>query len=365
MHTKLIKMTAKSKQIRQELTSAKACDLIEMLDAGEVKIPNHQRASGCWNEKLQKGFIKTVQQGMPTPAILQRKKGNDVYLEDGLQRLTTLRKYRNNEFKDHNGMTYEELSPIMKNQVDNYQVAIIRYSNATDQQAIEIFDNVQNGVPLSAGQRMDSLRYFPSPIVQQAYRLLLTKGQGIHDRASLVWGERCELDKKRNDLVVAVAMISGVRTRNPEKDVLMTKKWDDIREDGLLYYEVESDDKVCEKLSFVLSIHEEVISQRGPITTRKHFNQIWDLGNFNGPIIWSMSKFPEELTRLRDGWVKWLVSYRDKPDMLKEYKDVISADRVWKHQRWESCYNYVFGIPNKPSTRLPLTRGDDDEDSDE
>lgn len=75
--------------------------------------------SVVWNEKKQKALIETIKRGLPIGAILlTKKKNDDKYLVvDGLQRITTIRRYNNEKMKfvDENEVGTDDILGVINN----------------------------------------------------------------------------------------------------------------------------------------------------------------------------------------------------------------------------------------------------------
>ena len=345
-----------SSRIRYEIISATSAELLGDMDNNRLSIPAHQRQPLLWTLKAQQGFVKSVQEGIPTTGILQREWDGSLWLEDGLQRLSTLRRYLADGFPDDEDRLYSTLPDTLKNHMTNYKFAVTRYRNATPQQAIRVFDNAQNGMPLSIGQRMHSLKEYPSPLVDYAYRNLLTAGAPLHDRAIAVWGNRSAMDKKCNTLVNAVTLVSGIVFN------IMTKKWLEIQSEGILYNDIGDTAAITDKLNWLLSIYEQVNTQSGP-ASKAILNKQWNVGNINAYIIWSLNTYPTERQRLFDGWVNWLVRWRRNSILMDtELKADVSSARSWNETRWRRGYDRVFNPAAAAAAAVVYAEVSDDDD---
>lgn len=77
--------------------TSKKFDLQEILDEKTFAIPNFQRGLS-WKENKKKMFIKTLLSGEPFGTILIYEDNEEIYLIDGLQRITTIRDFYNNKY---------------------------------------------------------------------------------------------------------------------------------------------------------------------------------------------------------------------------------------------------------------------------
>lgn len=345
-------------RVRFENTSKTAFELVNMLQEEELRIPLHQREY-CWPPLRQQQFIHTILQGMPTQAIIMRRDGRGeelpVSLEDGRQRLTTLQMFLRDEILTKDGTKFSELSSILQNQVRSYSFAVTTYWNATTEQIVNIFDRFQNGTPLTIGERLHSMSDI-SPIVKLAKKLLLTVGEGVHDRAVGSWGHRAGADRRRKNLLNAVMIVGGIAF-GPQA---ITKKWLDIQEYLSRTISPEDEQRIVKTLRDILNIYEVVENQK-PVRGSSIKNAQWAVGKITGYLIWSFYTFPTETVRLTNGWVEFLSRARDTPSLLQEtlQKDT-GAARFYTERRFRMGYLRVFN----PAEAERLTNGaaDDLED---
>lgn len=329
-----------SSRVSFENLAMHACQLIDKLNTNLIAIPPHQREF-CWPQKKQQLFIDTVQANMPTNSILLRKDRNYEHesLEDGRQRLTTLRDYMapDSLVIDKEGRLFKDLPRLLQRQMEMYSFSVIRYSNATDEQAVDIFNRAQNGQPLTMGQRMYALTGI-SPIVKFAKKTLLTAGIGLHDRATAVWGARNGKDPKRtifrDAVILAMSAVFG----------MTTKKWDEIEEKKFLSSAISHEQEVYAigLLTELIEIYEKT-DVEAPVRGKSMLNRQWSLSNFSPYILWSLRKYPAEHERVIAGWVAWLVKYRGDDSLLNcELKCDVSQARSWNNDRWKFGYLRIF-----------------------
>ena len=346
-------MSSAPSRISYSVSTRKLSELISDILEKQLKIPAHQR-DYVWKLQQQQRLIETILDGRPIPSILVRRQGRDPRttessLEDGQQRLTTAKLFMEGAFALRDGKKYADLSEAQHIRFVDYQVPVMEYTNATDAQAVDIFDSHQNGVPLSIGERYHSLSEI-SPIVKLTKELLMTAGQGFHDRAIPIWGERCGKDTRRNALANAVAFVAGA-TFGTE---FISKKWTDMSE--ALKRPISDAEKTKAKIriQMILGIYEEA-QKRMPLANRADINYQWDLGHFTAYILYSLVKYENQQSRLVKGWTDYLVEVRklkaEKKGKLSEVvklklhydcKNSKLAARTWNDFRFELGYLRVF-----------------------
>lgn len=330
-----------------------------------IAVPPHQREY-CWAEARQKRLIASLLRGMPMPTIVIRRKITDKgiqdTLEDGVQRLVTLRNFLRGEFTDNNGLRFEELSERAKVMLTTYQTPVLIYSGATDAEAIEIFNNFQNGVPLSTGERLYSMSTL-SPMVRYAQMMLMTPGAGLHDRASAFFGTRSGPDSKRNNLLASVALVAGLGFGID----MLSRKWSDLE---TVIASDFNEALVTQKLTDILDIYSRV-NEAAPraLKSLKKFQANW--GNGVGYIAYSLTLADESLPlemrggteQIKHAWAQKLTEYRDSADLKEILTLNASKARSWNTARWQHGMMNLF--PTMPIRNVAAAQDTDSESEDQ
>jgi hypothetical protein len=361
----------------KEITVKTATDF---LNSKAIYIPPWQREV-TWKEDRRMVFVQSVMDGDPTPQILLRRMADLNYgLEDGRQRLSALRDYRDNLYAAKDGRKFNQLSEAEQEKFLAYRIPMQTYWGYSDAEAIQFFLKYQEGVALSVGEKYHAVNEM-SPLVKMTKEMLMTAGKGFHDRAEKVWGRRCDemnrkgdniTDKNRKWLCDACAIIAGL-VWGPHR---ITKKWKEISTEDAgnsmltmpLCVGVETNEevkkRVAEKLDIILSIYEE--AQRiNPISITKCKKQ-FDPGFATGHIIHSMSVLPaDQYPAMKERWISFLV--QERKDDKKGRKPLLQREEIvgngaWCTDRWRLGHGRVFAEVSEPS---PAASNDDEEDEEE
>lgn len=326
-------------------------DLVNRYNNDLIQIPDHQRNPSVWTETKRRLFIDSCKYGMPFPSILLYVDDDEqMYIEDGLQRLTTLRDFMNNEFTDLNDCKYSEWSETEKRVFEKYPVPTLMYSGATEYDRVLIFDRFQNGSPLKTGERLHALGNTSFGVLVKFTREMLMKtvnGDGKYlARAQNVWGTiKCDKqsDKRYGELANNVALMNGV-VHGWNSSCGITKNYEDLREklnvpiSEFMRHEAER------VLDALFSIYEEADVQK-PLQGKKYKMVQKNIGNFTGAIVYSLKTYPTDWARLHNGWVNFIVSYRENNRLLEtKIKSHVKACRNWTEERWNTTYMSVFNI---------------------
>lgn len=381
-------------RISKQNTSFPLSQLIEEYQEKRIIVPPHQREFR-WDLPRQQKFIESILKGYPIPSILMSNRRIDHFptLEDGRQRITTASRYRADQFSveslDGQQRKYSELSDIDRERFDNESVIVVTFSNASDNDRIQIFDWHQNGMPLTPGERYHAQH--ATPLIRFVKEQLMTPGIGYHDRAAAIWGIRGDpanppegfvsSDKSRKWLLSATALVLGL-SFGPGN---ATKKYEPEKGFMTADFPLSKQKDVKKDLERIFDIYEAVEARLTAIRPKPWLNAYWDFGNFTGYIIYSLSFLsreihneaqeclslterlsfekgsyqpnslkdePEEWERIKKGWVDYIVGVRRKlnENPNKNMKTVlneclhkgISGARSWTNQRWELGYFRVF-----------------------
>lgn len=335
--------------------------LLRKLRTGLLSIPPHQREY-IWTLAQQVYFIQAVMSG-PTPSILLRELEDDrLSLEDGLQRLTTLRRYVDNEFTV-NELYFKDMSPADQDKLMRTNIAATTYSGATDEDARRIFNAFQNGKPLTIGERIRSLHH-ASPIVDFVVDNFFTESSELYRRLQpiMAMNTRTPKGKRGSDFTTAFALCAGLAFGVDH----MSRKWGDA--DRVLHRNID-EESLRRKLITYVEIWEEV-NRLAPVTNKLRSNQYWDLGNYGGYIAYTLIihgtvegtalNIPATKEGLVDFWAKFIVRcYQDELLLPQTLHRTLSSARSWKLARWLNGLRSVF----QPDIHEVLEDSDDDDDS--
>ena len=282
-----------------------AARLASWLIDGTLYPAHYQRNANCWSEKKQEKLIDSMMCGKCIPEVLMRELTNGKFtLEDGLQRLTAVRNFKDGKIT-WNGKVYADLTVVEKQRFDSYSIPVQKYSGATDEEAVQMFMDRQEGSPLNTGEKEHAVGEF-SPLVTYTIETLMTRGSPLFERGKKIWGERLDNDKRHENLANAVALVLGCAFGKNAEWCTTNKA---IIDKGLLFKKFDAA-RVTDLLSKIIEIHERVEEQQS-MTGKTAENNAWNRNIFNGFIIDSLKRSESgEHEMIMHVWVDFLVMMR-------------------------------------------------------
>lgn len=145
-------------------------DLVRMINSGSLNLsPKYQRYF-VWKELQQSKFIESILLGIPVPTIFISENQNSTFeVVDGQQRLTTIKKFWNNELKlkglstltEFNGVIFSELDETTKNLLENTRtmsvVSILK--DSSPEIKFDIFQRINEGAIKLSPQELRNVIY--------------------------------------------------------------------------------------------------------------------------------------------------------------------------------------------------------------
>jgi len=173
--------------------------LITRIKEGEINLmPGFQRKAGIWSEGAQSRLIESMLIRIPLPAFyMDATDENDWLIVDGLQRLTTIKKFAIDkkmkltglEFLDQiEGKTFDELPRSFQRRIKETQVTVYLIEKGTPPQVkFNIFKRINTeGLPLSPQEIRHALNQGRATSLLEelanSSEFKLATDYGIHDK---------------------------------------------------------------------------------------------------------------------------------------------------------------------------------------
>lgn len=174
-------------KIRVETKNTQMDALIKRIKNNEINLaPDFQRQPGVWNLRTQSRLIESMLIRIPLPAFyMDATDDNNWLVVDGLQRLTTIRKYvvdkdmalEGLEFLvDYNGKKYDQLPRTLQRRIEETDIVIYQIQPGTPNRVkFDIFRRINTGgAPLSPQEIRHALNQ--GPVTKMLQQLAETKG---------------------------------------------------------------------------------------------------------------------------------------------------------------------------------------------
>lgn len=155
--------------IRNE--SRTAVDVVRRIDQGRfVMDPDFQRGY-VWDAAKQSRLMESILLRIPLPVFyVAEDKGGLLIVVDGRQRLTTIRRFLNREFRlrlpdrrELDGKRFDELDPRLQNRVEDCQLLFYIIDHSVPERArLDIFERVNGGEVLTRQQMRNAIYNGPA-----------------------------------------------------------------------------------------------------------------------------------------------------------------------------------------------------------
>jgi hypothetical protein len=215
-----------------------------------------------------------------------------------------------------------------------YKIPILTYENATIEETIEMFDNFQNGVALTPGQRFHAR--LNTNLVKYARERLLTHDRYFYTRASAIWGAHQSYSdtKTKRILMNAMAIVGGAVYGADH----ITTSYDVLGPILNNEFDVARADYILDKL---FKVYERVTLKPGStLFTPEEQKQHWPVGVLTGYILASLASDSTEENMAK--WVDYIASVRNKKNKYADLHANMSASRNWNSARWRIGYENIF-----------------------
>lgn len=222
------------KRIEYTPTGRPIKTLMGLIDRGEMIFNEEYQRKFIWKPYMQEQLIETIFLNMPIGSAIMWENATHKEIVDGLQRLSTIRAYMNDEFslptsisreivqrhidflrrentKESRNylakfeseaslkMKYSTLPLTLKDMFDTYQMSIIEIRNCTVDEIRNYFIKVQNQEKLKGGEIISSL-----PDSELVYRL------NKFDIES--FSKKINFNDVRKEIIKMLAMFHGIST---------------------------------------------------------------------------------------------------------------------------------------------------------
>ncbi len=125
--------------------------------------PEYQRGK-VWSKEKQQLLLDSIYRKMHVPQVYFRALDNQYYeCVDGQQRLNAIFDFFDNKVNlskkctpEYGGKYFDELPQEVKDIFEDHEIIVVELNNCSDEDIREMFDRLQRGMPLTAGERLNA-----------------------------------------------------------------------------------------------------------------------------------------------------------------------------------------------------------------
>jgi hypothetical protein len=125
----------------------------------QIQYPDYQREPHVWNEAKRKLLIDSMLEGLDIPKLYLFKQRNDLYdCVDGQQRIRSVIEFLDGDLALRDGRDWDALSLTEQETIKKYEFTVTVITDATDDELRLLFQRLQIGVPLNAGEKLHAMK---------------------------------------------------------------------------------------------------------------------------------------------------------------------------------------------------------------
>lgn len=145
-------------------------DILRRIERNAVKLDPEFQREFVWKEDRQSRLVESILMRIPLPVFyFAEQKDGTLVVVDGLQRLSTMKRFHQNELKlqlqndELNGKVFNSLSQRLKDRFEDGQITLYLIDHRLpDRVRLDIFDRVNSGVALTRQQMRNALYSGPA-----------------------------------------------------------------------------------------------------------------------------------------------------------------------------------------------------------
>jgi len=317
----------------------------DIMNDNAIHIPEHQRPF-IWDMKHQEKLIDTIMSRFPMPNLIfseehvYKKDSHPEtikWLEDGQQRYYTIKNFFDNKTV-WNGKKYKDFNEDERIHFMTYNICITKFYDTTQEEKIKIFDNLQNGVALTPGQRFHAQKN--TLLVKYAIERFMTKDKYFYNRMSNIYGEHNFIkDTKSKTFLKNIMALAGGVAHGAN---FITTSYDILGPVLNTPFDEANADKCVDKL---LNIFEKVAKE--VTIPKKNKKKMWDIGYITGYILATLYLYTDDIDNMETKWVTYMICIhtgKKTIDLLHYNKP---GSRNWTLNRWKIGINNLISPPKE------------------
>jgi hypothetical protein len=281
-------------------------ELIYQFETGILIVPDYQRAF-VWPIGKQRKLITDMLKSRPVPAFLFSEQvvhgvKTSFNIIDGRQRLGTISKFFNNLFTvvvDGAPKHFKDLDVEARCRFESINLAASVQSNCSPKEEAEIYESINSGMSLTAGERIKPCD--DTPFFKYSEKMLAK----YEPELSRLLGKLDKTCNRHGMLMHAIGMMAGATFGQSHITTLFPAIYHltQTMTDEMLEQHVDVTDRNMKRL---IRVWTETAQDAGrlPCTTKWGNKRLWGIGTFTGYLIhtfWDIEKgLIDEETTLKD-----------------------------------------------------------------
>lgn len=299
----------------------------DLLEDRSIDIPEHQRPY-VWDAKRGSAFLDTIMKSLPTHAVFlyQTISNGEIkrYIEDGQQRFMTIKFFVTKDDRGKHlrwsGKQFEEFTFAEQAILNNYMITVNTMENIPQDDRIMLFQRLQEGKPLTSGQRFAALA--DKPLVRLAKRIM------EDERCHAIWGNHKETSS-RTVLSNAMAIAAGLCLPN---DNHITSSYEIIGPEIFANPTID-EDLANQRLTRLIEVY-SLADELCPSLTMVQKKKQWKVGQYTGYILYTMRQPGRNWETDKQMWAEYLARVRRDSSAEFILYDNKPSSRNWNRERW-------------------------------
>jgi len=135
-------------------------EIKNLWNKGEVLINKEYQRSEIWKSYQKKGLIDSIMKGFSIGVLVIWKNREDKFeILDGQQRIKTIIRFLNDEFKNNENKKFTELTITEQSEIEAYSIFCLKLkSDLKEEEVSDIFTRLQEGTPLNISEKVNAFR---------------------------------------------------------------------------------------------------------------------------------------------------------------------------------------------------------------
>ena len=292
-------------------------------DASKLIEIHRRNRPYVWSHKMQLDFLDSILKGYYIPPIICCAKNGKLYVMEGGNRITTIRRIMNDEVR--------ALTPEERLKVSIYSVSLVTMRNLTPKQEREMFRRLNKSIKVSDGQ-LYAMSEDDSLLVQEAIAFLESIDYPLRARITDVF---CDTIGKDNDGRVLLANTIAIMSGALYGVQYITKSFS-RQEERVESTDPVDRDRFVNLFSIILSIFEQANLEE-PLADKNKKKKQFTVGNILGAMLYDILT-AEDMGVVFEKWRAYIVMVRRGVEGASDAIEIKGAQNINPDKLKKKCY---------------------------